>query len=98
MTEFGRLLRAYREAQGLSQRQLGEAVDAHQGVISRYESGLEPRLGAGLRLIWRLEIPLDEVRAVVEAQAPKKNPRSSRKRARGRRRSARDGVTSGEGG
>lgn len=50
-TEFGRELRWWRRAAGLTQTQLGRRVGYHHSVISRVESGLrEPPAGLARRL------------------------------------------------
>jgi transcriptional regulator with XRE-family HTH domain len=68
---FGRALKARREAAGLTQRELAEAVDIAEKYLSRIEMGIAtPSLPVAARLARELASGLDALLGLTGADEP----------------------------
>jgi transcriptional regulator with XRE-family HTH domain len=64
---FGQVLRAYREAAGLTQEELGEVTDLHRTYISLLERGINsPSLRTLTKLSRALGVTLTEMASAFE--------------------------------
>lgn len=60
--ELGARIRAYREAKGLQQSELGEKIDVDQATISRWETGKSPMgVDEMIAVADALEIPVADL-------------------------------------
>lgn len=82
---FGRRMAEARRRRGLTQAELGEALDVHTWMVSRYELGRSaPRLDVLVRLRNALTISLDHLLAGAagppEPETPPADPAAGRSR------------------
>src|SRR4051812_48342881 len=83
---FGRRLRAFRDAKGWTQAQLGEAAGMRQNVVARLEAGdREPGWGTVQKLADALGVDVGEFRKGSDAATPDAEPEPERLRPTGKR-------------
>lgn len=69
-TRFGRQLRAFREAEGLTQRELAERADLAEKYVSRLEGGAAmPSLSVAARLAAGLGVGVEAFMEIASASA-----------------------------